>query len=129
LEVLVEPPPLPAGEGRGEGTCHPERPVLRSLGEGGSEGSAPSTSLTTHKSQLTTSSYRLLSLRTTSPGAQPPISGTVRVASGPWSLEDGWWSETPADRDYWDVELSDGALYRIYRERATGAWFADGIYD
>jgi hypothetical protein len=32
-------------------------------------------------------------------------------------------------RDYWDVELSDGALYRIYRDRKTGAWFADGIYD
>src|SRR5712691_6889132 len=83
----------------------------------------------THNSQLTTHSFRLLSLRTTSPGAQPPISGTVRVASGPWSLEDGWWSSEPADRDYWDVELSDGALYRIYLDRATGAWFADGIYD
>jgi protein ImuB len=129
LEVLVEPPPLPAGEGRGEGTCHPERPVFRSLGEGGSEGSAPATSLTTHNSQLTTPSHRLLSLRTTSPGAQPPISGTVRVASGPWSLEDGWWSSEPADRDYWDVELDHGALYRIYRDRATGAWFADGNYD
>ncbi len=149
LEVLVEsresrvesPPPLPAGEGGGEGSqeskiafpCHPEeRPVLRSaLREGGSdEGSAPAaSSLTTHNSQLTTPSFRLLSLRTTSPGAQPPISGTVRVASGPWSLEDGWWSSEPADRDYWDVELSDGALYRIYRDRATNAWFADGIYD
>jgi len=139
LEVLVEsresrvesPPPLPAGEGRGEGSqeskiafpCHPE--------ERSDEGSAPAaSSLTTHNPQPTTPSYRrLLSLRTTSPGAQPPISGTVRVASGPWSLEDGWWSSEPADRDYWDVELSDGALYRIYLDRATGAWFADGIYD
>ena len=53
----------------------------------------------------------------------------MKVASGPWSLEDSWWSQTPADRDYWDVELSDGALYRIYRDRCTGAWYADGIYD
>ncbi len=63
------------------------------------------------------------------PDAAPPISGSVRVAAGPWFLEDGWWTEAPADRDYWDVELSDGGLYRIYRERAAGAWFADGVYD
>jgi protein ImuB len=44
-------------------------------------------------------------------------------------MEDAWWSTTPADRDYWDIELSDGALYRIYRDRGTNAWFADGIYD
>ena len=57
------------------------------------------------------------------------IRGSVKVAAGPWSLEDGWWSESPADRDYWDVELSDGALYRIYRDRANGTWYADGVYD
>lgn len=57
------------------------------------------------------------------------ISGSVRVAAGPWSLQDGWWTESPADRDYWDVELSDGGLYRIYRERANDAWYADGVYD
>jgi hypothetical protein len=61
--------------------------------------------------------------------ATPAIAGRVRVASGPWSLEEGWWTEAPVDRDYWDVELSDGGLYRIYRERRGGAWFADGIYD
>jgi len=44
-------------------------------------------------------------------------------------MEDAWWSADPADRDYWDIELSDGALYRIYRDRSTNSWFADGIYD
>ena len=63
------------------------------------------------------------------PEAAPSIAGIVRIASGPWSLEDGWWTETPADRDYWDVELSDGGLYRIYCDRAGSAWFADGVYD
>jgi protein ImuB len=60
---------------------------------------------------------------------RPKIEGAVKVASGPWGLEDGWWSETPADRDYWDVELTAGGLYRLYRDRMTGEWFADGIYD
>jgi protein ImuB len=59
---------------------------------------------------------------------RPRIEGRVRVASGPWGLEEGWWTEEPTGRDYWDVELP-GGIYRIYRERATGEWFADGIYD
>ena len=51
------------------------------------------------------------------------------AASGPWRLRSGWWGETPIDREYWDVELSSGPLLRIFREAATDAWFADGIYD
>jgi hypothetical protein len=78
---------------------------------------------------LLASPLRPISMKTLAPDAAPPISGSVRVAAGPWSLEDGWWTEAPADRDYWDVELSDGGLYRIYRERSAGAWFADGVYD
>ncbi|HEY6929423.1 MAG TPA: DNA polymerase Y family protein [Thermoanaerobaculia bacterium] len=62
-------------------------------------------------------------------GASLLVSGSVRIASGPWSLEEGWWTEAPADRDYWDIELTDGALYRVYRERGNGSWFVDGIYD
>ena len=57
------------------------------------------------------------------------IQGAVRIASGPWELEERWWAEDRTKRDYWDIELSDGALYRIYREREKDKWFADGIYD
>jgi protein ImuB len=71
---------------------------------------------------------RLLSLKSAN-GAQPEISGTVRVAAGPWNLEEGWWSAAPASRDYWDVELSGGGLYRVYRDRARDKWYADGMYD
>ncbi|MDH3404884.1 MAG: hypothetical protein OES32_01060 [Acidobacteriota bacterium] len=60
---------------------------------------------------------------------RPRIDGTVRVASGPWALEEGWWNERPVDREYWDVELSDGGIYRIYRDRRSESWFADGMYD
>jgi protein ImuB len=73
---------------------------------------------------------RPVSLRSThTEPSLPEIRGAVRAASGPWSLEDGWWSETPADRDYWDVELSEGGLYRIFRDRKDGSWHADGMYD
>ena len=60
---------------------------------------------------------------------RPKIEGRVRVASGPWGLEEAWWSDEPVARDYWDVELAAGGLYRIYRDRTTGDWYADGIYD
>ncbi|MEA2604747.1 MAG: protein ImuB [Acidobacteriota bacterium] len=60
---------------------------------------------------------------------RPRVEGEVKVASGPWGLEEDWWAEDPTGRDYWDVEIAGRGLYRIYRERATGAWYADGIYD
>ncbi|HEU5249531.1 MAG TPA: DNA polymerase Y family protein, partial [Thermoanaerobaculia bacterium] len=66
---------------------------------------------------------RLLSLKSAN-GSSPEISGTVRVAAGPWNLEEGWWSAAPASRDYWDVELAQGGLYRIYRDRAGDKWYA-----
>jgi protein ImuB len=57
------------------------------------------------------------------------IAGEARVSSGPWQLEEGWWTETPATREYWDVEIAGGGIYRLYRERSDGGWFADGVYD
>jgi hypothetical protein len=57
------------------------------------------------------------------------IDGAVRVASGPWHMEESWWNDPPTSREYWDVELLQGGLYRLYRDRATGDWFADGVYD
>jgi nucleotidyltransferase/DNA polymerase involved in DNA repair len=71
---------------------------------------------------------RLISIASVT-GATPRVQGLVRVAAGPWSLEEGWWRGEPVERDYWDVELSGGGLYRIYRDRRTGDWFADGMYD
>ena len=62
-------------------------------------------------------------------GAKPHIQGLVRVAAGPWGLEEGWWKDQPIAREYWDVELSGGGLYRIYRDSASGDWLGDGIYD
>lgn len=56
------------------------------------------------------------------------IDGRIRVASGPWAMEEEWWGKR-RERDYWDVELAQGGLYRIFRQRATGDWFVDGIYD
>lgn len=57
------------------------------------------------------------------------IEGRVQVASGPWGLEEEWWSKADRQRDYWDVELQRGGLYRVFRQRQNGDWFVDGVYD
>jgi protein ImuB len=35
----------------------------------------------------------------------------------------------PWDREEWDVSLSDGAVYRVFRDREADRWFIDGIVD
>ena len=69
------------------------------------------------------------SLANESNDKRPTIAGAVRIAAGPWRLEEGWWSDRPVAREYWDVELDAAGLFRIYRDVATGRWFADGVYD
>jgi hypothetical protein len=38
-----------------------------------------------------------------------------------------WWSDGAFARDYYDLELTDGGIYRCFRE--NGGWFVDGVYD
>ena len=49
--------------------------------------------------------------------------------AGPWRLFGEWWGESRFARDYFDVELSDGGVYRLYRNLQNESWFVDGIYD
>src|SRR6185295_17414802 len=46
------------------------------------------------------------------------LGGRVVAAAGPWRIAAEWWSDAPCARDYYDLELSDGGLYRCYRELA-----------
>jgi protein ImuB len=57
------------------------------------------------------------------------ISGDVGLCSGPWKVEQGWWSERPHVREYWDVELTRGGVYRVYRDESANGWFIDARYD
>jgi protein ImuB len=57
------------------------------------------------------------------------LSGPVRMSSGPWRVESGWWSDAPAAREYWDVELERGGIYRVYQAAPTADWFVDARYD
>jgi protein ImuB len=81
--------------------------------------------------------------------------GTVVRCAGPWRTSGDWWkSEVRStksealqtsdfrlqtsrahsgdgawDREEWDVALSDGAMYRIFQDRAGDGWFIDAIVD
>jgi len=78
----------------------------------------------------------------------------VIAAAGPWRRQGEWWAaaETvrpegaaqrknphaaawqagaPAAyaRDYYELALEDGGVYRMYRDLYSGKWFVDGVYD
>lgn len=59
----------------------------------------------------------------------PGLGGRVVGAAGPWRVTAEWWSNAPVARDYYDLELTDGGIYRCFREHRSGGWFVDGVYD
>jgi len=77
---------------------------------------------------------------------RPGLSGgRVETCAGPWRTSGQWWAGGASgvdgaggasgagagvwDRDEWDVTLTDGATYRLFRERHADAWFVDGVVD
>jgi protein ImuB len=57
------------------------------------------------------------------------LGGRVVGVAGPWRVATEWWSDAVCLRDYYDLELTDGGIYRCFRDRRSGAWFVDGAYD
>jgi hypothetical protein len=85
--------------------------------------------------------------------------GTVTHCAGPWRTSGNWWAGEAGEagrtgqtggenarrpvqpiqpippvqpawnRDEWDVSLSDGAVYRVFRDRDADRWFIDAIVD
>jgi len=56
------------------------------------------------------------------------LGGRVVGAAGPWRIATEWWDDACL-RDYYDLELTDGGIYRCFRDRRSGEWFVDGAYD
>jgi protein ImuB len=55
--------------------------------------------------------------------------GKIVQLAGPWRSSGDWWNPGAWDCDEWDLALSDGALYRLSREREPRKWFVEGVYD
>ena len=64
----------------------------------------------------------------TSVKGEGDVCGSVRTYSGPWRVESNWWTDAPAAREYWDVELDGGNVYRLYQAE-TKEWLVDARYD
>ena len=55
------------------------------------------------------------------------IRGQLQQLIGPWKLSGNWWEKNKRwTRREWDIQLKDGALYRIayYNDK----WFLEGVY-
>ncbi len=59
----------------------------------------------------------------------PALALRIMVAAGPYRSEGQWWQGDGFSRDYWDVQASDGAVYRMHQNRNNGSWYLDGYYD
>jgi protein ImuB len=57
--------------------------------------------------------------------------GAVTQCAGPWRSSGAWWDRggTQWNRDEWEVELGDGSVCRVFRERDTDSWFIEGVLD
>jgi protein ImuB len=55
--------------------------------------------------------------------------GRVVALAGPWRVQAEWWRPDAVHRDYYDAQLSDGGVYRLFFDRVQQEWFVDGSYD
>jgi protein ImuB len=57
----------------------------------------------------------------------------IVFCAGPWRSSGDWWASGNRGngwaREEWDIELSNGGLYRIYWDCVEKKWFLDGVYD
>ncbi len=56
------------------------------------------------------------------------LSREVVACDGPHRLTSEWW-ETPEDRDYFRVSLSDGTAVLVYRDPRADRWYVQGLVD
>ena len=54
------------------------------------------------------------------------LTGRIVKTRGPWLSSGDWWDRFPWARQDWDVQLDDGVLYRLYREKSE--WRLEGAY-
>jgi protein ImuB len=79
------------------------------------------------------------------------VCARVVSAAGPWRRQGEWWADANGDasggasrdddratvasapaayaRDYYDLALADGGVYRVYCDLYSARWFVDGMYD
>jgi protein ImuB len=64
----------------------------------------------------------------------PKLGARVVSIAGPWRRDGEWWRDGESARiafcrDYYEMELDDGCVYRAFRDPHSDRWFVDGVYD
>jgi protein ImuB len=53
--------------------------------------------------------------------------------AGPWKSSGDWWMGPEKaeswSREEWDIEMTDGSIYRVFWDNNEKNWFLEGIYD
>ena len=59
------------------------------------------------------------------PDGSPRAVGRLAVESirEEWLVEDGWWTQKPLQRRYFEVVLEDGSDVVVFYEKDSGRWF------
>jgi protein ImuB len=52
--------------------------------------------------------------------------GEITDAAGPYRASGNWWDQATWSIEEWDIELNDGALYRLSKH--GDSWFVEGCY-
>jgi protein ImuB len=60
--------------------------------------------------------------------AAPGVRGAVVASAGPWRASGDWW-DVAWSREEWDVALTSGGVFRIFRDRLREAWYVEGEMD
>lgn len=59
----------------------------------------------------------------------PLANGEVVHCAGPWRTTGRWWSEDRFAFDHYDVQTSDGWVFRLRRDHVARCWAIDAVYD
>ncbi|HYB89415.1 MAG TPA: DNA polymerase Y family protein [Candidatus Binataceae bacterium] len=67
------------------------------------------------------------------------LGARVVSCAGPWRRDGEWWKRASEEarlggaagfvRDYYELALDDGGVYRVFRDINSDRWFVDGVYD
>jgi protein ImuB len=58
------------------------------------------------------------------------LGGRVMARAGRWRHDGEWWHEAAGFvRDYYELALDEGGVYRVFRDLNSGRWYLDGVYD
>jgi protein ImuB len=79
-----------------------------------------------HSREVSAQNLKTISALTSSPSPAPHLNGVSASATG---METNGARKCGFARDYYELALEDGGVYRVFRDLKSDQWFLDGAYD